>query len=82
MQERLAELFQSQDLASSMTAIDLVVIDRTAELAVLLGHIDTRRSLLDGMALHLTEIGDRYGADYVTVRRAALAFDRGQYDRF
>lgn len=63
------------------TAADLVVIDRTAELALFLGHLDAADGLMNGMAQLCLREQNVYVADFATVRRGLIALNRGQNEK-
>ncbi|MEO8410133.1 MAG: hypothetical protein ABI478_06150, partial [Propionivibrio sp.] len=56
---------------------DMVVADRLAYLATLFGQEEAADNLLAAMAAASTEVGNRYSADYYTIKRVLLALARG-----
>ncbi len=63
---------------SNLTAADMVVLERAAELAVLFGYDQAADDLLAGMASLLESAQNFFGADYATVKRIHLALSFGR----
>ena len=68
----------AQRSRSQMEAADIVVLERTAELAVLFGHDEGADSLLAGMASALESGSNFFGADYTVIKRIHLALNFGR----
>jgi tetratricopeptide (TPR) repeat protein len=77
---RLSSLdsFDSSKLTANLTAADLVILERTGELAVLFGYDQAADDLFSGMALALKKARNFFGADYIAVKRAHLALSFGR----
>lgn len=63
---------------SNLTAADMVVLERAAELATLFGYDKGADDLLAGMASLLESAQNFFGADYATVKRIHLALSFGR----
>lgn len=62
---------------ATLTAADMVIIERTADLAILFGYTEAADNLLAGMMMLNQQAGNRYGADYIMLKRINLALQRG-----
>jgi CHAT domain-containing protein len=77
--DRLSAL--KDDSSSVLSAADLVVTERAAELAILFGHYKGADNLLAGMASSLESALNSFSADFITVKRIHLALSFGQLCR-
>ena len=67
-------------LAASLSAADLVVIERLAELCVPFGYLSAADDLLSVIAQTAAAAGNRFAADFAGVKRMHLALSRGDFD--
>ncbi|HEU4710820.1 MAG TPA: CHAT domain-containing protein [Pyrinomonadaceae bacterium] len=74
--QRLSAL--NGEASSDLTAADLVITERAAELAILFGHYKGADNLLAGMASTLESALNFFSADFITVKRIHLAPCFGQ----
>ena len=75
LMQRLAGTSQA---LMSLTAADMVIIERLANLAVPCGHVEAADALLASMVALSERAGNRYAADYAALQRIPLALGRGQ----
>jgi hypothetical protein len=75
---RLEELRDAGTLDSAMQAIDLIVIERLADLAVLFGFLRPADRLLEGYIALTSAAGNLMAADYAALKRVHLALGYGQ----
>ena len=61
----------------TLTAADMVIIERLPDLSILFGQDQAADDLLAAMAVLNTRAGNVYGADYITLKRIHLALGRG-----
>jgi hypothetical protein len=66
---------------SELTAADLVITERAADLAALLRFPDAADDLLDAMAIQLRKVGNHVGADYAALKRIHLSLACGRTDK-
>jgi hypothetical protein len=71
-------LASGQEAVATLTAADLVVIERLADLAVPLGYAQAADDLLTSMVALNERAGNRYGADYASLKRIHLALGCGR----
>lgn len=76
---RLGQMSSGGSL-SELSAADLTIIERAADLAALLGHRDAADDLLDAMVTHLEQLGNYVGADYAALKRIHLSLGCGRLD--
>jgi len=62
----------------SVRAIERLAVDRLAELAVMMGQAEVADGLLADLAERCAQTGQRYHADYATVRRIEAALEDGR----
>lgn len=75
--QRLASLTDRGLSADELSAADLLVIERLADLAVPFGRFQAADELLAGMASLCERAGNRLAADYASVKRLRLLTGRG-----
>jgi CHAT domain-containing protein/tetratricopeptide (TPR) repeat protein len=75
---RLEDLRDEGPAAQAMRALDLVVIERLADLAVLFGHVRAADRLLEGYVALTAEVGNLMAADYGALKRVRLAMATGR----
>lgn len=64
--------------ATELSAADLTILERTAELAALFGHHEAADDLLAAMADQLEQVENYVGSDYTTLKRTHLALGCGR----
>ncbi|HEX5604475.1 MAG TPA: CHAT domain-containing protein, partial [Pyrinomonadaceae bacterium] len=74
LSRRVRDIRKSSDL----NAADMVVLERTAELAILFGYDKGADNLLAGMASALESAKNFFAADYATLKRIHLALSFGR----
>jgi hypothetical protein len=79
LEARLSQMFGGGGLPE-LTAADLTIVERTADLAALLGYRDAADDLLCGMTTQLEQVGNYVGADYAAVKRVHLSLGCGRLD--
>ena len=67
-------------LKVELTAADLVVVDRVADLASLFGQSEAADNLLAGSVSLLRAAGNQNGANYTLLKRVDLALGRGKWE--
>src|SRR5262245_20560130 len=68
---------KSQRKIAAFISADIVIIDRLADLALLLEYDGAAEQLLESMSDLYTRSGNLYGADYTALKRIHLALERG-----
>lgn len=74
----LKRLRETANDINSLTAADLVIIERLADLSILLGNSEAADSLLDGIGKLTAEAGNIFAADYIKIKRIHLAISLGK----
>jgi CHAT domain-containing protein len=70
-------LTASQDAFETLGAEDVEITERLSDLAVLFGDLEAVDNLLAGLEALFKGAGNRYGADYISLKRIHLALQRG-----
>jgi tetratricopeptide (TPR) repeat protein len=76
---RLEDLADGGPAVSSMRAVDLVVVERLADLAVCFGLLGAADRLLQGYVALTSAAGNRLAADYAALKRVRLALGQGRW---
>jgi CHAT domain-containing protein/tetratricopeptide (TPR) repeat protein len=72
-------LEETSDDIYTLTAADFVIIERLADISVLLGNSEASDYLLDGMAGLSSQAGNIFATDYTKLKRIHLAVETGKF---
>ena len=62
---------------TTLTSAEALILERVAELAILLGHASAADSVLEGLVITYRRVGNDFAADCATLKRLHLAISHG-----